>query len=93
MLVKNFVKKVQENGNFANEKEAKEAIKIVFESIKESLIKEESISISGFGTFKPSIIKGRTGFIPNSSEKYTTEDKKGVKFLPSKKFKNLLSEN
>lgn len=91
MKIENFIKQVQENGNFKTKKEAKEAIEVVLDTIKKNLLDGENISFTGLGSFKNVVVKGRKGKIPKSNIEYKSNDRKGVKFLLSKKFKDTLN--
>ena len=69
-------------------KEAQAAVDCVFESIKKSLKKKESVTLVGFGTFKVDKRKARTGRNPQTGEAIKIKAKKVPKFVPGKALKD-----
>jgi len=57
-----------------------------FEIIKESVMNEERIHVSGFGSFQPVKRKARTGRNPQTGETIRIKEKNAVKFKIGKEF-------
>lgn len=72
-------------------KDAKKIVNYIFEVIKDSLIKGEKVVIQNFGTFVPKIYKSKKMFNPKQNKYISVEPRKKVKFIPSKKFLEILS--
>ena len=77
---KDFIKLVQDAGDYKSAVAAKVAIVAFTEAVKASANKGIDVSLVGFGSFKTSIRKGRTGTIPGTTKQYTTTDKRVVRF-------------
>lgn len=55
------------------------------ESVKESLVEEESVTLVGFGTFLVKETKARNGYSPATGQSLLIPAKKVIRFKPSKK--------
>ena len=66
-------------------------IEEIFFLITESLIKENKIKLSKFGTFSLRLKKSRVGRNPKTKEEKTISQRKVVLFKPSREFKDLLN--
>ncbi len=64
-------------------KAAQAAVDCVFETIK-SVLKKETVTLVGFGTFKVDKRKARTGRNPKTGEEIKIKAKKVAKFVPGK---------
>ena len=53
-------------------KDAQASVDCIFSSITKALKKKDSVALVGFGTFKVSKRKARTGINPQTKEKITT---------------------
>lgn len=78
-------------------KQARESIKATFEGVAKLLKKNDSVSVTGVGTFaktvKPAQKGGKKAINPFTKEPYTTKAKPAqtkVKFRPGKGFKTNL---
>lgn len=72
-------------------KQAEAAVSAFAESVVAAARSGENVSIFGFGTFKPTARKARTGRNPQNGEPVKIAASKGVKFQPSSAFKVLLN--
>ncbi len=63
--------------------EARDAVEEFLSAIKESLQREERVTISNFGSFYVVFRKARRGVNPQTGEKKDIPPKKVVKFKPS----------
>lgn len=63
--------------------QAEKIVNIVFNAIKRSLSKEESVSIVGFGTFSIVKIPSGKGWVPSLRKKTIIPEKQKMRFFPS----------
>lgn len=70
------------------QKQAKEAVDCVLESITEALAKKDAVQIAGFGSFKVSQRKARTGRNPKTGEAIQIAAASVPKFSPGKALKD-----
>ncbi|MBU4690365.1 HU family DNA-binding protein [Mycoplasma sp. ES3157-GEN-MYC] len=59
--------------------------------LKERLTNDEKVQLSSLGTFETSIRKGRETLNPFTKESITIEQKRVVKFKPSKYLKDVIN--
>lgn len=69
------------------QKQAKEAVDCVFDTITNALAKNESVQISGFGSFKVNERKARTGRNPQTGDPIQISAAKVPKFVAGKALK------
>jgi nucleoid DNA-binding protein len=69
------------------QKQAKDTVDCVLDSITDALAKNESVQISGFGSFKVSERKARTGRNPQTGAPIQIPAGKVPKFVPGKALK------
>jgi len=72
-------------------KEAQAAVNCVFSSIPKAMKKGTPVTIAGFGTFKVSKRKARTGRNPRTGEEIKIKASKAPRFVASKTLKDLLN--
>ena len=73
--------------------EAEEAVDIVFETIKETLMKGEGIKISRFGTFNVNSKKQRIGRNPKTGEEIMISSRKVLSFKASQLLKDKVNHS
>ncbi len=73
------------------QKMAKEAVNCVLESISGALSKSDTVQISGFGSFKVSERKARTGRNPQTGAPIQIPAAKVPKFSPGKALKEAVN--
>jgi len=83
-----FVELVQKNGGFESKAAAERAVKAFIDSVTEALVKKDSVSLVGFGTFSTVEVAERSGTIPGTNKKY----KKPAHTAPKFKFGKTLKE-
>ena len=66
-------------------------IETFFQSLSESIQKNETIKISGFGTFKKFNTKPRVGRNPKTMQSFPIPSKPKIKFKTSSKVKDMLN--
>jgi len=74
-------------------KEAQEAVDCVFDSITKTLKKKGQVALAGFGSFKVSKRKARTGRNPRTGEELKIKAKDVPKFVPGKALKDAVEES
>jgi len=72
-------------------KEAQAAVDCVFSSITNSLKKNGTVTLIGFGTFKVAKRKARTGRNPQTGEEIKIKAKKVPKFVAGKALKDAVA--
>jgi nucleoid DNA-binding protein len=72
----------------STKKEAQAAVDCVLSSVTDALAKGDSVTITGFGTFKVVKRKARTGRNPQTGEEIKIKATKAPKFTPGKAFKD-----
>jgi DNA-binding protein HU-beta len=83
-----FVELVQASGEYKTKVEAEAAIKAFTDAVTEALVKNEDVSLVGFGSFTTVLQKGKTGKVPGTDKTYTTSDKMVPKFKAGKGLKD-----
>ena len=68
-------------------------LNIIFVEILEALCRGENIEIRGFGTYKTTIRKARTGRNPKNGNLVQIPEKTAIKWKMSKTFFNRLNKN
>ena len=91
MKKEDFVAKVSRITG-VNRKDSHAVIDSFIEVLKNAVKKEESVNITGFGTFSVSTRKEHNGRNPLTGETIVVPEKKVIKFAPYKAFKDLVNE-
>jgi len=85
-----FIQEFKRNGDFPSDQVAREALDAFVLTIKETLIKKESISLLGLGTFSTVEVAEKSGKIPGTDKTYTKAAHTAPKFKMSKGLKDAL---
>lgn len=93
MKKSDFIKLVQFKSGDYSRKDANIALNSVLEALEEVLVKQDTISFGGFGTFSTVFTKGKTGIIPGSTKTWVTEDAMTPKFKFSSKLRDAVANN
>ena len=72
-------------------KDAEKAVKAVFESISDSLTRDDKVQIIGFGTFEVRQRKAREGRNPRNNEPIRIDASKTPAFKAGKQLKDLVN--
>lgn len=84
-----LIQSVQKSlGKETSKAEAERAVSAVIDGIKAGLKKDKNVQLIGFGTFKVSERKARTGINPKTREKIKIKKSKTVKFGAGKELKS-----
>ena len=81
-----LIKKVALRGNL-NAKEASAIVEVVMNAMVEAILREESVTLVGFGTFSIKMRKSRNVLNPSTGENMVIPARKVVKFTPGYKMK------
>jgi nucleoid DNA-binding protein len=73
------------------QKQAKDAVECILDAITEALSNEDTVQIAGFGSFKVSERKARTGRNPQSGATIDIPARKVPRFIPGKALKDAVS--
>jgi len=73
------------------QKQAKEAVDCVLDAITDALASKDSVQIAGFGSFKVSERKARTGRNPQSGASIEIPARNVPKFVPGKALKDAVN--
>ncbi|MBD3822957.1 MAG: HU family DNA-binding protein [Epsilonproteobacteria bacterium] len=83
-----FVELVQKNGEFKSKAAAEKAVKAFIDSVTEALVKKETVSLVGFGTFSTVEVAEKSGTVPGTNKTY----KKAAHTAPKFKFGSTTKE-
>ena len=86
-----FVKLVQEKGEYKTQTEAEAAINAFKDAVIESLVSGDGVSLTGFVSFEKKLQKGKTGKVPGTDKTYTTTDKMVPKVKAGKTLKDIVA--
>jgi len=83
-----LIEKIRDKAGFDTKAAAGKALEAVLESIREALASGESVTLTGFGSFKVSERAARTGRNPQTGEEISIPASKAVKFSVGKMLKD-----
>lgn len=86
-----FVELVQETGGYDTKAAAEKAVKAFTESVTAALVKKESVSLVGFGTFSTVEVAEKSGKIPGTDRTYTKAAHTAPKFKMGKTLKDAVA--
>jgi len=69
---------------------AKEAIETLFGEIQRALQKGEKVIISGFGTFRTTLVKDKLVKFPGTDEKKMVKSHREARFSPGRELKKIV---
>lgn len=85
-----LVEKICTRANLPSKAKAEEALDAVLSCLRDALAAGESVTFTGFGSFKVSERAERKGRNPKTGEPITIEACKVVKFTPGKTLKDAI---
>jgi DNA-binding protein HU-beta len=71
-------------------KAASEAIEVTFGEIQRALQKGEKVVLSGFGTFKTTLVKDKLVKFPGTEEKKMVKSHREARFSPGRELKKIV---
>ncbi len=83
-----FIELVQETGEYGTKADAEKAVKAFTDSITAALVKKESVSLVGFGTFSTVEVAEKSGKVPGTDKTYTKAAHTAPKFKIGKTLKD-----
>ncbi len=82
-----FVELMKEKGEFSSKAATEKALKAFLDTVTEVLVKGDSVTFVGFGTFLTVDVPEKRGKIPGSDKTYTKPAHKAPKFKAGKNLK------
>ena len=82
---------VQETGGYDTKAAAEKAVKAFTDSVTAALVKKESVSLVGFGTFSTVDVAEKSGKIPGTDRTYTKAAHTAPKFKIGKTLKDAVA--
>ena len=86
-----FVELVQGVGEYESKAAAEKAVKAFTDAVTEALMKKESVSLVGFGTFSTTQVPKREGKIPGTDKTYVKPAHTAPKFKFGKTIKEAVA--
>jgi len=86
-----FVDLVQEVGDYDTKAAAEKAVKAFTDAVTAALVKKESVSLVGFGTFSTVDVPEKTGKVPGTDKTYTKAAHTAPKFKIGKTLKDAVA--
>jgi DNA-binding protein HU-beta len=83
-----FVELVKEKGNYESKAAAEKAIKAFTSAVTDALVKKETVSLVGFGTFSTVEVAEKSGKVPGTDKTYTKPAHTAPKFKIGKTLKD-----
>ncbi len=87
-----FVELYKQKGDFPSKAAAEKALKAFLDSITEVLVKGDSVTFVGFGTFSAVDVPQKSGKIPGTDKTYTKPAHKAPKFKAGKYLKEAVEK-
>lgn len=92
MTKSELIKKIKENGDYNNIKDAEKALATVLETIKETLATGEKVQLVGFGTFEVRQRAEKQAINPRTKIPYVQPAKKAPAFKAGKGLKEAVNK-
>ena len=92
MTKSEFVELVQTSGEYETKAAAEKAVKAFTTAITEALVKKDSVSLVGFGTFSTVEVAEKSGKVPGTDKTYTKAAHTAPKFKMGKTLKDAVAE-
>ena len=86
-----FVELVQKAGGYESKAAAERAVKAFTDAVTEALVKKESVSLVGFGTFSTAEVPAKEGKIPGTDRTYKKPAHTAPKFKFGKTIKDAVA--
>jgi len=86
-----FIELVQDVGGYDTKAAADKAVKAFTDAVTAALVKKESVSLVGFGTFSTVDVAEKSGKIPGKDETYTKPAHTAPKFKIGKTLKDAVA--
>ena len=86
-----FIELIQEIGGYENKADAQKAVKAFTSAITAALVKKETVSLVGFGTFSTVEVAEKSGKVPGKDQTYTKPAHTAPKFKIGKTLKDAVA--
>ena len=86
-----FVELVKEQGDYESKAAAEKAVKAFTDAITAALVKKESVSLVGFGTFSTAEVAAKEGKVPGTDRTYKKPAHTAPKFKFGKTIKDAVA--
>jgi len=86
-----FVELVQEVGGYETKTAAEQAVKAFTGAVTAALVKKETVSLVGFGTFSTVEVAEKSGKVPGTNKTYTKAAHTAPKFKIGKTLKDAVA--
>ncbi len=86
-----FIELIQETGEYENKADAQQAVKAFTSAITAALVKKETVSLVGFGTFSTVEVAEKSGKVPGTDKTYTKAAHTAPKFKIGKTLKDAVA--
>jgi integration host factor beta subunit len=87
-----LIEKVSEKIEYLTKKQVETIIDMIFDAMKDKLIKGEKIELRGFGNFKVKTRDSRQARNPKTGETVTVPPQRAIQFKMSKALKDALNK-
>lgn len=87
MTKKEFVEEIVEKGLAKTKVDATKIAECVIEIIRDGIVNNNPLAITGFGKFEVVDVQARVGRNPQTGEEVKIPARKKIKFVPSKELK------
>ena len=91
MTKADFVELVKEQGDYESKAAAEKAVKAFTDAITVALVKKESVSLVGFGTFSTAEVAAKEGKVPGTDKTYSKPAHTAPKFKFGKTIKDAVA--
>jgi DNA-binding protein HU-beta len=92
MTKSEFVDLVKEKGGYESKSAAEKAIKAFTDAVTEALVKKDTVTLVGFGTFTTVEVPEKSGKVPGTDRTYTKPAHTAPKFKIGKSLKDAVAE-
>ena len=86
-----FIELVQAKGEFESKAAAERAVRAFTDAVTEALVKKESVSLVGFGTFSTQEVPEKSGTVPGTNKTYVKPAHTAPKFKFGKTIKDAVA--
>ena len=86
-----FIELIQETGGYESKNVAEQAVKAFTGAVTAALVKKETVSLVGFGTFSTVEVAEKSGKVPGTDKTYTKAAHTAPKFKMGKTLKDAVA--
>ncbi len=86
-----FIELIQETGGYESKTAAEQAVKAFTGAVTAALVKKDTVSLVGFGTFSTVEVAEKSGKVPGTDKTYTKAAHTAPKFKMGKTLKDAVA--